>query len=85
MRSKSAGRSPFHRIAARGRTYLENPLKVETRVQIPLGLPRLPAQTAGDRPPENSMVMDMDMSPRGIVNPDEFLAACIGELYRYRL
>jgi hypothetical protein len=50
MRSKSAGRWPFHRIAAGGGTHLENPLKVETRVQIPLGLPIYPRKPApGDR------------------------------------
>jgi hypothetical protein len=50
MRSKSRGRWPFHRIGARGGTHLENPLKVETRVQIPLGLPTRPS-SGRDRSP----------------------------------
>jgi hypothetical protein len=37
-RSKSAVRWSSHPIAAGGGIHLENPLKVETRVQIPLGL-----------------------------------------------
>jgi hypothetical protein len=39
-RSKSAGRGQSHSIAAGSEVGPENPLKVETRVQIPLGLRR---------------------------------------------
>jgi hypothetical protein len=39
-RSESAGRKASHSVAAGNESVPENPLKVETRVQIPLGLRR---------------------------------------------